>query len=79
VKSDEQADSLPFAVFEGREFQLMLETPQPISNCGMDRQRLKNARVEISSMPPVSPETVLRKASFKVSKGFKVSGFPLKP
>lgn len=57
----------------------MLETPHPISNCGMDRQRLKDARVEISSMPAVSPETVLRKASFKVSKGFNVSGSTLKP
>jgi hypothetical protein len=61
VKSDEQANTLPFAVFEGRELQLMLETPHPISNCGMDRQRLKNARVEISSMPPVSPEAVAQK------------------
>jgi hypothetical protein len=69
VKSDEQADSPPFAVFEGCEFQLMLETPHPISNCGMDRQRLKNARVEISS----------EKAGFKVSPVSMFQGFPLKP
>jgi hypothetical protein len=77
--SDERADGLPFAVFEGRGFQRMLETPHPISNCGMDRQRLKNARVEISSMLPVSPETVLRKSKFQSFEGFKFQGFSLKP
>ena len=75
MKSDEQADTLPFAVFEGREFQLTLETPHPISNCGMDRQRLKNARVEISSMPPVSPETVLRNRLKLVSRFLSFEGF----
>jgi hypothetical protein len=56
--SNEQTSGPLFAVFDEREFQWMLETPHPISNCGMDRQRLKNARVEISS----------EKAGFKVSQ-----------
>jgi hypothetical protein len=79
VKSDKQANRLPIAVFDQWKFQRMLETPHPISNCGMDRQRLNNARVEISSMPPVSPETVLRKSRFQSFTGFNVSRFKSKP